>query len=314
MPALDDELTTVAAAHDIALPRALPETLVVGAGGFLGTRFLKAYERVQADCAGTCRNAEGPLQLDLSTPEGFFAEVETQRWSWALLLAGVTSIAACEADPAATRAVNVEGTLRLARRCLDRGQSLVYFSSDYVFPGEGAPFAETSATAPRTEYGRQKVEVESRLLELAPGNVLVVRLSKVYSLERGSGTLLDALAGSLARAEPVRAAWDQRFCPTLVDDVIATVAALQCAKASGVVHVASPEPWSRYDLALCMARALGVREQLVERVALGELNLAGDRPRDTTLRCDRLASLTQARFLPLRDAVDSVAGAWRSEA
>ena len=73
----------------------------------------------------------------------------------AFLCAGVTRLAACEAEPDKTRHVNVTQTVKLAESLASQGMYIVYLSSHAVFSGT-VPFVEsTSITKPQSEYGRQ---------------------------------------------------------------------------------------------------------------------------------------------------------------
>ena len=80
------------------------------------------------------------------------------------LLAAATGYERCEKDPVATRLVNVDQTVELAGRLMQRGAFAVFPSSSAVFGNTGAEApGEGAATQPATEYGRQKVAAERAL-------------------------------------------------------------------------------------------------------------------------------------------------------
>lgn len=82
-------------------------------------------------------------------------------------------------DPALTRAVNYEGTLRVARAAKEAGvQRFVFASSCSVYgrQPDGAAATEESALEPRTEYACSKVDAERALHELADGGFSPVYL------------------------------------------------------------------------------------------------------------------------------------------
>jgi dTDP-4-dehydrorhamnose reductase len=290
------------------LPVVPPRTLIVGASGFLGRHFLAAYRAADPGTPATSHRDPTLQRLDLACRAPEPPARKSTGYTSALLLAACSNVAECEREPAFSRRVNVEGTLAVAERLLDAGSAVVFFSSDYVFSGDEGSYDEESATGPRTEYGRQKREVEQRLLERDPSNVLVIRLSKIYDLEPGGGTLLDELATRLIAGRVVRAAWDQVFCPTFVDDVVLQVARLQALGARGLVHLCAPQAWARYDLAREMARALAADPSLVERISLSEIELPGERPLDTSMSCSRLQEVAPHEFRPVAASIRELAG------
>jgi dTDP-4-dehydrorhamnose reductase len=290
-----------------------PKTAVIGASGFLGRHLLERYRAFHPGSIGTSRrNAdEASLsQLDLTssdTRSNFLKDLVNSRHEHVVIAAAVTSVPKCEADPSATRAVNVEGTLELARAAHRHGLFTVWFSSDYVFDGRTGGYADDAAPNPLNEYGWQKAEVEQRLLEVCGGQCVILRLAKVYGTSRGDGTLLDQMAQQFALGRQVRAARDMRFSPVLVDDVINAVVALQTCHVTGVVNVAGPGACTRLELAALLAGHLKVDRGLVVPITLDELGENLVRPKDTSLRCLRIPSTVVDTFQSLLQSVEQVA-------
>src|SRR3990167_2388121 len=53
----------------------------------------------------------------------------------AYICAGVTSSLECEGNPLKTREVNVQGTVKLCSKLIDKGAFVVWLSSERVFDG-----------------------------------------------------------------------------------------------------------------------------------------------------------------------------------
>ncbi|HEY6000424.1 MAG TPA: sugar nucleotide-binding protein [bacterium] len=299
-------------AEPATLPSGTPRTAVIGARGFLGTRFLAALRAADPATAGTTRDGAGErmVSLDLAAPDVRPLRLRATGHRAAIICAGVGALVQCERDPAGTRRVNVDGTLELARQLHAEGIVPVFLSSDCVFGGDAAPYADEAAAAPLNEYGRQKAEVERRLREELPGAHLTARLSKGFSLERGSGTLLDDMARRIV-AGGFAAADDQVFCPTLAGDTVRAVCALLAAGARGTVNVCSPEGWSWHGLATAMAAALGADPASVRRISIDELGGGVRRPHDIRMLPERLGRETGCRFRDMASCISEVAAAWR---
>ncbi len=290
------------------MPAGTPKTAVIGAGGFLGSRLLAALRTSYPDAAGTVHHDVKPglSFFDLAGSDFGSLALADSGHRAAVICAGVSSIVRCEKAPLETRAVNVDGTIELARRLLGEGILPVIFSSDYIFGGDAAPYAENAPMAPLNEYGRQKAEVEERLRAMAPGAHLILRLSKVFSLRTNDGTLLDDMARRLAQGDYPAAA-DQWFCPTLVDDLVKAVILLLARGARGTVNLCSPAGWSRHEMAVLMADALGVPPGRVRCISIDDLGDGTRRPHDIRMIPSGLFEENGLEFTSIESSIERIA-------
>jgi dTDP-4-dehydrorhamnose reductase len=268
-----------------------PITVVFGADGFIGGHLLSRLSQDNPLCFGVGRRSSSQTFLDLARPDIRPLELTKRGITHAVIAAGISGVAACERSPEETRRVNVLGTAELVRQLRGEGLRVVALSSDYVFDGIDGNYMENSPVNPLNEYGRQKVEMEKDLLQ-DDGDVLVIRLSKVFDTVPGSGTLLDEMASDLLRGMPVRAAVDQYFCPTLIDDLVQALYGLLSSNLAGLLHLCAPLRTSRFDLAARVAKAFGCPDGLVQSISLHDLDGGFCRPLDTSMvsaRIDRIS-------------------------
>lgn len=289
-----------------------PKTVIIGSSGFIGSGFSSFYRTIYSDCYCLDKRVvnDTTLFFDLMKPDISSLKLAEKDYKDALILAAVSKVDKCEKERELTKKINVDGTLELVRQLVDEGIRPIYFSSDYVFSGEGGKYSDDAKVCPVTEYGRQKAEVEEKIKEVSKNNYLVIRMSKVFSLEKNDGTLLDEMAGILASEGTIRSAYDQIFCPTLLQDIIRAVVLLQSKSFNGIVNVCSPEAWSRYDLALRLAGLLKIDPSRVLRVSLDEIGFKSKRPKDTSMIPERLLTEVGFDFTPIMQCVESVAKNW----
>jgi dTDP-4-dehydrorhamnose reductase len=277
---------------------------IIGASGFIGKQILTALRSVNHLTVGTSRSpCAGLIHLDLASPDVDALRLNTCGITHAIIAAAVSSVAECERDPIVTRLVNVEGSLRLAHQLCREGIRTVAFSSDYVFDGADGQYVEEAPVNPLNEYGRQKAELEKGLMDITGGNVLIIRLSKVFDVIRGSGTLLDEMASNLSQGLPVLAAADQFFCPTFIEDVVAAVLHLIASERTGIVHLCAPTKISRLQLARKVACSFGCRLDLVQEISLQDLGENFRRPLDTSMVCTRLTDMETFPFTNLEECI-----------
>jgi dTDP-4-dehydrorhamnose reductase len=251
------------------------------------------------------------LPFDIRQPDLAALRLEETGHQAVLIASAKPNIAYCQQQAEAAQAVNVTGTLELIRRVGRTSMQVIFISSDYVFAGRKGPYDDDAETRPTTEYGRQKAAVEKELPNLA-ANYLVLRLSKIVGITKGDGTLLDEMASSMAAGRPVRAARDQVFCPTYVDDLVRAVLAIQTRRLQGVMNVCNAQGWSRCDVALALAWQMGVDLALVEPISLYDIPSMAGRPLDTSMACSRLAREVGASFTPLPRCIEQYVTAARA--
>jgi len=285
----------------------VPRTIIIGADSFIGRHLLAAYRQVHADTLGTTRRPErskipGLAYLDLEKPDFESLPLGKGAYQAAIIAAAVSKVDHCQRDPQATWRINVAGTLTLIEQLVRRGITPIFLSSDYVFDGTTpAGNLDDAPRCPNTEYGRQKAAVEHALAHVAGS--LVLRLSKVYGLNKGDGTFLDEIATHLESGQGYAAAHDQKFSPTLVGDLAPAIMQVQSRGLTGVVNLCAAEAWTRYDIAIAVALQLGVADIFVRRISLDDLPGSIKRPKTTALIPRRLLIETDVQFTTLGEAL-----------
>ncbi len=176
--------------------------LILGAGGLIGHHLTPALAK-----AGHAVVARPHAELDITDPIGAVETLEEVNPALVINAAGLVNFAACEADPEASRRINLEAPLRWAGLCADRGIPFWAFSSDYVFDGLArTPYAEEATPHPRSVYARDKAALEARMTEYS--DHLTLRVSWVYG--SGGKTFMSLLPGLLATREELTVASGKR--------------------------------------------------------------------------------------------------------
>ena len=150
---------------------------VTGAGGFVGARacqFLQEKYEVLTPPKGWMASCTEP-QLMQTLAEA--------RPDAILHTAAISDTGYTEKHPGEAYRANVELPLWLARAAVHCGAKLVGFSSDQVYAGvqQSGPLPETVQLSPANVYGRQKLEMEQRVLDACPDAVLL-RATWMYDL------------------------------------------------------------------------------------------------------------------------------------
>jgi dTDP-4-dehydrorhamnose reductase len=279
-----------------------PSIAVFGAGGFIGGALYNSFMKNGVSCDGyDIIQLKGLHFFNIEKPDIDTKEFIKRNHTHAIIASAITGIAECERNPQKTHSINVTGTLELARQLSAKGVRVCVFSSDYVFDGIDGNYSEDSKKNPLNEYGRQKATIEDKIKEGCNQNFCVMRLSKVFKIQKGGKTLLDEIAGKLMKGDKLRIARDQVFCPICIDDLIEIVRFLVLSNAEGLINVCSPEPITRLSIVKKIANAFSLGLENVQEISLDDIDDTIKRPKNTTMTCDRQSEYYLHRFNSMDD-------------
>jgi dTDP-4-dehydrorhamnose reductase len=280
------------------------KTFVFGCTGFVGKALLYALRVLYPDTHGSSsKNTGNHYYVNFLNPDISHLNLAQQGYTSAVICSAITSVEQCEKDPDVSSKVNLYGTLEIIRQLINLGIKPVFLSSDYVFDGQTGNYTDTSAVKPINLYGKQKAAVESEIPSLCGNNFLILRLSKLYSIE--SNSFLQPIINNLLIGKQISAAYDQIFSPTLIDDVIRVLLLLLQDNCSGIFNVCAPDALSRYDIALQIAHACNVSTDLIRRISIDNIREPFRRPHNTSMVCNKLESIVNYPFSSFASATQS---------
>ena len=181
-------------------------------------------------------------------------------------------------------------TRSIAAACAIEGVALIHLSSDVVFDGEHAPYAEDAPLVPVHAYGRAKAEAEADVVTAVP-DVAIVRTSLVCAtdpLDPRSAWVVDTLRAG----RPITLFTDEIRCPVRADDLalmLWDLVALPRAERAGAWHLVGPGALSRVELGTILAEAHGLDPAQI--TAASSRDQPDPRPRDLTLTVERSGGL-----------------------
>lgn len=262
-----------------------PRVLVIGGTGLVGNALVRAWTaRGHETAAATyhCHASPGFLRLDMQDEKAVREALGRFPAEVVAVPAANPHVDYCETHPEETRAVNVAGTLNVARAAKDAGARMVFYSSDYVFDGKKGSYTEDDAPNPLNEYGRQKAQTEAGVLAIDPRN-LVIRTSGAYGWQWEPKNFVLQVRHRLSNGQPFSLAGDLTYNPTYAENMAAVTADLVEAGVSGIFHVVGSEPITRYDFAVMVAQTWGLDAGLLRAVPSSQFSSPTPRPKQSSL-------------------------------
>lgn len=203
--------------------------------------------------------------------------------------AGIASVDFVERHYAESLESNIVGTLNITSASRRAGCHFVYISTNAVFDGTKAPYAEDAPINPVNKYGRLKAECER----------LVTETLKDYAIARP--ILMYGWNHAICRPNP--ATWileklKRGEAVQLVDDVYENpLYNVQCAealwallrkRATGMFHLAGGEVVNRFQFGRKVAQVFGLDGSLLKAVPSSAFPGIAKRPPDTSFITKRL--------------------------
>lgn len=281
--------------------------MIIGGDGFLGHSIAKTLresgKRVITTSRKTQNLSDSCIYLDLTEDISSWEvpdDVDT-----AFICAAVTSIEQCRAHPEKSRKINVENTINIASKLVNKGTAIIFPSTNLVFDGL-KPFCKVDDLVyPLTKYSRQKNETETGLLKQEK-NIAIARFTKIFGPET---PLVLNWIEQLKRGIIIHPFSDMALAPVSIDFAVNALIEIANRKSYGVWHISAKEDITYEELAMYLARRVGVSQQYVQPIKAIDSGLSFELiPKYTTLDTSRLQKELGINPPDPFDTIDSLFG------
>jgi dTDP-4-dehydrorhamnose reductase len=269
--------------------------LVTGYGGQLGYEVVRLLESRGVECRGV-----DVADFDLTDAAAILAYVKTYAPTVIVHCAAYTNVDKAESQPEICVAVNGVGTMNMARAAVAVGASMVYISTDYVFPGTGTrPWEVNDPYGPKNVYGLSKVQGEDAVRSLLT-RYFILRTSWVFGLN-GKNFVRTMLRLGREKEE-LRVVCDQVGSPTYAKDLARVICDLIPTEYYGIYHVRNEGFISWAEFAEMIMRKAGLSCRIVP-VPSSEYPTPAKRPLNSRLSAAELAETGIAPMPSVEDAL-----------
>ena len=203
------------------------------------------------------------IYFDLTRP----SDLQLTSYDSVILCAGVSSIRKCAEDPQYTQNVNVVCTKNLVQSVIASDCYFLFLSTTQVFDGQKCFRATGDQPNPKTEYGRQKREIEEFLVGCS--NCGILRLTKI---EDEDNDLLQRWKKQIEQGRSIEAFYDVYLSPIEIELVVQRITSMMIEKSCGIVHLGGKEEISYYEYACRQVVRWGYSENLVTQVPCSASN------------------------------------------
>ncbi len=266
--------------------------LITGASGLLGLNLAMEATR-RHTVFGTVNHhplktdAFTVIQADLLAPGAVERLLESTQPDWVIHCAALANLDACEADPLQAQKMNTELPRTLASHVARSGARLVHISTDAVFDGMRGDYSEEDIPTPPCVYSRTKLEGEQAVAEVNPNAIIARVVFFGWSLV-GTRSLAEFFFNNLSQGRRVSGFTNMFFCPLLANRLGKVLLHMLELNLSGLYHVVGPEPLSKYEFGIRLARRFNLDISLIDPVLFNQPSSGAVRSPNLSLRSDKL--------------------------
>ena len=283
--------------------------LITGASGFLGTALRKVMPSDVAVVA-TSRSehtAEPKCtwkSIDLTHPDDVERLFDLNAFTGVVHAAGEANVDQSAAEPLKAFQSNAITTANIAHACAKRDIHLVYVSTNAVYDGTSAPYAEGDAALPVNAYGQIKLASEFAALAINP-QTTIVRPILMYGWPAPGGRSNPAhfVIDRLSRGEAIKMVTDVHENPLLVDECARAILRILERKFTGVVNLAGATVVNRFEFALEVANVFDLDSTLIGPTDSSAFPTMAMRPPNTTFDTTTMHDKLELEPLTLRDGL-----------
>jgi dTDP-4-dehydrorhamnose reductase len=212
------------------------KTLILGAGGMLGTDLRKAFPDAMAL---THRD------VDITDREQVLRVIKERMPEAVINAAAYTNVDGCEDEQELAYSVNGKAPGYIAEACAATGAKLVHYSTDYVFDGTKNEYLESDAANPVNVYGKSKLMGEQHIAR-ATGDYRIIRTSWLFG--RHGKNFVDTMLTLSKQLDKVKVVNDQVGKPTYTVDLAKKTGEV-LGMPQGIYHITNDGVCSWYEFA-----------------------------------------------------------------
>ena len=218
-------------------------------------------------------------ELDITDRQAVSSFVTENAIDLIVNCAAYTNVDKAEEDEATALKINADALAVLG----SQGIRVIHISTDYVFSGdEHVPCREADPVAPRTAYGRTKLEGEKRLLAVCP-EAVILRTAWLYS--SFGNNFVKTMIRLGQEKESLGVVFDQIGTPTYAADLAQAIFTVIESPVwrPGIYHFTNEGVCSWYDFTLAIHELAGITNCRVRPILSEEYQYRTPRPHYSVL-------------------------------
>lgn len=268
---------------------------ITGASGMLGTALIDRLH-LEHELFATGRT-QGIIRehvhwgcFDLLDTTSLINWLSKNRIQVVIHCAAMVNVDQCEELPDRAHKIHYQTTKVISEYLERTGGYMVYLSTDSVFNGNNSGmYSEDDIPDPMNVYAKTKLAGEEPVLEMQNG--LVLRTNIIGWSRDDRLSFSEWVLKGLVEKNKISLFYDVTFTPLHVSDLSDVIQRLISNKLTGLYHIGSNAPLSKYEFGMAMADIFNLDNACIAKASMKTLNLQADRPSNMSLSSAKLKNI-----------------------
>lgn len=231
--------------------------LIIGVDSFIGSYFYKNFSKTNFKVMGTTKKKTFLQRFNLFEKSKFNSILT--KIDVVIFCSGVSKKLKCKNSRFLSKMINFYLPLQLFKIIKKKKIKLIYFSTYDVFDGSKKYVEYNESPSPITEYGKQKLLVETFLKKYFY-NAIIIRASKIVSDDL---SLIKEWLKDLKNKQKIYPFKNKYLSPVHIFDLYKNVKILIKKNKSGLYNLSSDKNYSYYDFILEIVEKCGLDKDLL---------------------------------------------------
>ncbi|WP_349305974.1 SDR family oxidoreductase [Clostridium swellfunianum] len=266
----------------------MQKILVTGAGGFLASRFYEVYKN-KYDIISLKRG-----DLDITDEAKVIETIRDAKPDYVLHTAALADTGKCEENKELSFAINVKGSINIAKACSLSKAKLLHFSTEQIFNGnvEAGPYSEKSIPVANTTYGKHKLQAEEEIKNILE-EAWILRLTWMFGLperfKKVNSNIVWNVVSAAIKGNSLKIPTNEFRGMTYAYDLLKNIPNI-IKVPYGIYNTGSENNLSTYDIAKLVVEELGLSYR-IENIIQKDEERYKDLPRDIRISNKKFRNL-----------------------
>lgn len=280
------------------------KVLVIG-GGFLGSHISESFKIAGLEtCQSHFNQKINEINIDIRNIDSIQKSVLKLKPNYIVNCAAQTNIDFLEKNPDLAFSVNSDGAKNVAKISKENEIRLIHISTDSVFDGKKGMYSENDKTNPVNVYSKSKEKGEQLVMENSE-NCLVIR-TNFYGYDKKKQFFFNWILEMLQKNNEIIGFDDVLFSPLEVSNLSDMICEIALKDHTGVLHLASDMPITKYQFALEVADLLTLNKNLIKKGSVDDIPLVAKRPKNTSLSNKKSKKYISTEIIKLQSWLEKI--------